>query len=404
MAPRKTTAGDKIPKAKKASTVKKSEDKVIKRPARGYHKFRNGLLNVAPKGDEKELTKQNRTSPLLRLPPEIRNIIWKLVLGGKVYRTWLCGQIGSSPTHTTNAMALLRTCRQVYAEAAIVPLTLTMFSTDYPSNIDDIIMASRKLDFKNQKASTKGTKAFTDTEVVKRRYKKVRFHEDGLLNVERKTGKYFKIARENQQDSLLLRLPPELRCLVFEYVLGGNTYEIRYHQKSEAVKHTTISKHALALLSVCRQIFAETALLPFGLNTFSVFHPLVFNIWIKGFHLAFAEVVTSVRINILAYRFPLSLWYKKFYDIPRAQYIPLDSSDIQLSSVLTSLKVIQIAFIVKATSMEDTNVMEKLNKSGEEIRGFYELANSGIKVNLTRKLSSIVPLRFGNTSCRVRFY
>jgi len=55
MALRKTTAGDKIPKAKKASTIKKSEDKVIKRPARGYHKFRNGLLNVAPKGDEKEL-------------------------------------------------------------------------------------------------------------------------------------------------------------------------------------------------------------------------------------------------------------------------------------------------------------------------------------------------------------
>ena len=55
MALRKTTAGDKIPKAKKASTIKKSEDKVIKRPARGYHKFRNDLLNVAPKGDEKEL-------------------------------------------------------------------------------------------------------------------------------------------------------------------------------------------------------------------------------------------------------------------------------------------------------------------------------------------------------------
>jgi hypothetical protein len=52
--------------------------------------------------------------------------------------------------------------------------------------------------------------------------------------------------------------------------------------------------------------------------------------------------------------------------------------------MLTSLKVIQIAFIVKATSMEDTNVMEELNKQGEEIRGFYELVNGGIKVNLTR--------------------
>ncbi|CAN9366812.1 unnamed protein product [Alternaria alternata] len=131
MALRKTTAGDKIPKAKKASTIKKSEDKVIKRPARGYHKFRNGLLNVAPKGDEKELTKQNRTSPLLRLPPEIRNVIWKLVLGGNVYRTWLCGRLESPSPEPKNVMALLRTCRQVYAEAALMPLTLTIFTTEY---------------------------------------------------------------------------------------------------------------------------------------------------------------------------------------------------------------------------------------------------------------------------------
>ncbi|KAB2106558.1 hypothetical protein AG0111_0g5447 [Alternaria gaisen] len=242
-------------------------------------------------------------------------------------------------------------------------------------------MAPRKLDLENQEASTKGTKAFIDAGVVERRYKKVRFHENGLLNVERKTGKYFKIARENQQDSPLLCLPPELRCLVFEYALGGNTYMIRYHRKSKAVKNTTIAKHALALLSVCRQIFAETALLPFSLNTFSVSHPLVFNIWIMSFHPAFAEVVTSVRIDIVAYRFRLALWYN---DIPRVQYIPFNISNIQLSSVLTSLKVVEIAFIVKAKSMEDTNVMEELNKQEEKIGGFYELANSGIKVNLTR--------------------
>ncbi|KAI4613174.1 hypothetical protein J4E83_007586 [Alternaria metachromatica] len=54
MAPRKTAAGDKAPKA---PVTKKSANKVIKRPARGYHKFRNGLLNVTPKGDEKKLFK-----------------------------------------------------------------------------------------------------------------------------------------------------------------------------------------------------------------------------------------------------------------------------------------------------------------------------------------------------------
>ena len=38
-------------------------------------------------------------------------------------------------------------------------------------------MAPRKLYLENQKASTKGTKAFIDAGVVKRRHKKVRFHE-----------------------------------------------------------------------------------------------------------------------------------------------------------------------------------------------------------------------------------
>lgn len=36
-------------------TAKKNEDKVVKRPARGCHKFGDGLLNVTLKGSEKEL-------------------------------------------------------------------------------------------------------------------------------------------------------------------------------------------------------------------------------------------------------------------------------------------------------------------------------------------------------------
>jgi hypothetical protein len=50
MAPRKPST--KAKSAKKGSA--KDSNKVIKRPARGYHKFRNGLLNVAPKGEEIE--------------------------------------------------------------------------------------------------------------------------------------------------------------------------------------------------------------------------------------------------------------------------------------------------------------------------------------------------------------
>jgi hypothetical protein len=45
---------------KAATTSKKGSSKtsngaVVKRPARGFHRFRNGILNVTPKGGEMEL-------------------------------------------------------------------------------------------------------------------------------------------------------------------------------------------------------------------------------------------------------------------------------------------------------------------------------------------------------------
>ncbi|KAG9188227.1 hypothetical protein G6011_02150 [Alternaria panax] len=88
ISPYKAAAGDNTPKAKKAPAVKRSGNKIVKRPARGYHKFKNDLLNDKPKGGEKALTKQNQSSPLLQLPPGICNEIWRLILGGKVYRVF----------------------------------------------------------------------------------------------------------------------------------------------------------------------------------------------------------------------------------------------------------------------------------------------------------------------------
>lgn len=56
MAPRKPDPDHEAKLVENPSAVKKSGDKVIKRPARGYHRFRKGPLNVTPKGkDEKEL-------------------------------------------------------------------------------------------------------------------------------------------------------------------------------------------------------------------------------------------------------------------------------------------------------------------------------------------------------------
>lgn len=55
MAPQKPAVNDKAPNAKKAPATEKNNNKIAKRPERGYHKFRNGLLNVKLKGGEREL-------------------------------------------------------------------------------------------------------------------------------------------------------------------------------------------------------------------------------------------------------------------------------------------------------------------------------------------------------------
>jgi hypothetical protein len=52
MAPKKPSGDAQV---KKKAPARKMEDRVVKRPARGYHKFRNGMLNVTPKGQEEDL-------------------------------------------------------------------------------------------------------------------------------------------------------------------------------------------------------------------------------------------------------------------------------------------------------------------------------------------------------------
>lgn len=58
--------------------------------------------------------------------------------------------------------------------------------------------------------------------------------------------------------------------MIFAYALGGRTFRIEgLENGSTNCENKRKFKHALALLQVCRQIYAETALLPFSTNTFS---------------------------------------------------------------------------------------------------------------------------------------
>ncbi|KAH7399514.1 hypothetical protein BKA66DRAFT_565585 [Pyrenochaeta sp. MPI-SDFR-AT-0127] len=131
-------------------------------------------------------------------------------------------------------------------------------------------MAPRKPSARNS-CGANLSKTTTAAGIAKHHCKKLRFFENGLLDVTRKGGKYFKIARQNQRESPLLRLPPEIRNQIFEIVLGGRVFELE-GPSCENPNFVERSQHVLALLAVCRQIYAETSLLPFKLNTFSAWN------------------------------------------------------------------------------------------------------------------------------------
>ena len=74
----------------------------------------------------------------------------------------------------------------------------------------------------------------------------------------------------------LLKLPPEIRNTIYEYVLGGHKlYYVAYGDKM-SLRHNPPDPKSefaeipqfLALTKTCRQIQAETKLLPFKLNVF----------------------------------------------------------------------------------------------------------------------------------------
>ncbi|KAH4611373.1 hypothetical protein HBI25_120040 [Parastagonospora nodorum] len=103
--------------------------RVVKRPARGFHRFRNGIMNVTPKGGEKELVKNNQESFLLKVPGELRHKIWEFAIGVNLFRptsvqitqTIWARRMVPRITDREHALALLQTCRQIYAETARLP-------------------------------------------------------------------------------------------------------------------------------------------------------------------------------------------------------------------------------------------------------------------------------------------
>ncbi|KAF3046618.1 hypothetical protein E8E12_011252 [Didymella heteroderae] len=104
---------------------------------------------------------------------------------------------------------------------------------------------------------------------------------------------------QKSNPSPLLSLPAELRDMIWSHVLGGNVFDIKCSVRipwGVAVTNTTTAPHSLALLQTCRQIHAETWMLPFTLNTFQFKSEDAFKPWLAEFDPAQQAAIQSVRL------------------------------------------------------------------------------------------------------------
>ncbi|KAH8728539.1 hypothetical protein GQ44DRAFT_702441 [Phaeosphaeriaceae sp. PMI808] len=128
-----------------------------------------------------------------------------------------------------------------------------------------------------------------------------RGHPNGILcHRVQKRSRYAKVWYRNQESSPFLRLPAEIRCMIYGYLLGGNTIYIesrgytKSHRKcfqcvvySQGVNPYDAQlqceetrppfEKCMTLLNVaCRQLYKETALLPYRRNTWAFASRYVF--------------------------------------------------------------------------------------------------------------------------------
>jgi len=84
-------------------------------------------------------------------------------------------------------------------------------------------------------------------------------------------------AQRNADKSGLLRLPPEIRQRIWTYAVHVQTVIVGYGTYPEDARYYPEQ----SILRVCRQVHAETCLLPYSGNTFSPDDMGCFNVWLK---------------------------------------------------------------------------------------------------------------------------
>jgi hypothetical protein len=95
-------------------------------------------------------------------------------------------------------------------------------------------------------------------------------------------------------------LPPEIRNSIYRYALGGNRFSTQLRLVRDELRPILSSpeKNVLAILLVCRQTYAESALLPFQLSVFTFDCSLYFGIWCESLYPIQQDTVETVAFGL----------------------------------------------------------------------------------------------------------
>lgn len=135
--------------------------------------------------------------------------------------------------------------------------------------------------------------------------------------------------------SPLLSLPAELRNIIWAHVLGGTTYNIKCELRipwGTTIKNTTVQENSLALLRTCRQIYSETRLIPFRLNTFHFKSEEAFKPWLAKFDKTQQAAITEVHL----------VTWKAKHMVERRGFAPRKLADVFPIETFVGLKWIHV--------------------------------------------------------------
>jgi hypothetical protein len=190
-----------------------------------------------------------------------------------------------------------------------------------------------------------------------------------------RTGAEVCSAMQNQRDSPLLRMPPEIRNRIYDFALGGNTFVLLKDDDTEKIVNKTKSKNALALLAVSRQLYAETALLPFSLNVFSSVSPSRLRSWAS-------EIQPVHRNNITALKL-VTCFFKVSTDFEVCSHYFGKPKD-WIFSELPSLRHIHLRIVLfNYTKNTEKDVRARFSVNGELLEHLLAASSKEVKVGTT---------------------